>query len=268
MQHGATQLTLDRTRIVQVLAGVCVTLVALGVGAGLLLRGAPPFSVESVARLFLLDAEAVVPAWWTASLLLLCALALPLAAAAVPAHRRRLLLLAVAFVALSVDEASVVHERATGLLNLLLTGDAEGDKPVWVVVALPVVVAVGLYVLPVLRSAPTAVQRRWYLALVLYVGGAVVVEVLVNAVLGVDVESVGYVFAAALEEGLEMLGVVVFLDSALLLAAGGRPGPLVWRLGAPPVSGAVAPVDVELLPGDEAGSLRGEEADRFGHVVD
>lgn len=221
---------LDRRLVLRVLGAVIAALVVLGTVAAIVLEGDVPFVVDSIGRMLLLDEEAVVPSWFSSSLLLLCAVALPVAGAAVPRLRGRFLLLSVVFVGLSVDEAAVLHERATGALLSLGTGSSEGDQPVWILAALPLVAAVGWYLLPVLRALPAAVAKRWWWAVAAYLGGAVVVELLANVLVGREAGT-AYHLGVGLEEGLEMLGVLLFLDSLLLLAAGGRHLRLTWRRG-------------------------------------
>lgn len=223
MENDAPALLgLDRRTIRRVLLGLTAAVVVAGTASALLLRGDVPFAVDSLGRLLLLDEEANLASWWGSSLLLLAAGGLALASGAVPDVRGRMRLLALLLVALSLDEAAIVHERATGALLLLATGNSEGDPPLWVVAALPLVAAVGVFlVLPVLRVLPATVRRLWWVAAGLYLGGALGVEVATNLL--TDRDSVGYAFGVALEEGMEYAGPIVLLDSLLLLlAAGGR----------------------------------------------
>lgn len=226
------QVVLDRHVVLRVLGAVTVVLVVLGTAAAIALDREVPFVVDSLGRMLLLNEEAVIPSWFASSLLLLCAVALPFAATRLPHLRTRFLLLAAVFVALSVDEAAVLHERATGALLSLSSGSSEGDQPVWIIAALPLVAAVGWYLLPVLRALPAPVAKRWWGAVAAYLGGAVVVEIVFNVFVGADAGT-AYHLGVGLEEGLEMLGVLLFLDGLLLLAAGGRHLRLSWRPGAP-----------------------------------
>lgn len=225
------ELVVDRHWLMRVLWGVAGLLVLVGTSAALVLDRDVPLAVDSVGRLFLLNDEAVIPSWFSSSVLLLCAVALPFAAAALPRLRFRFLVLIAVFVGLSVDEAAVIHERATGALLLLGTGSNEGDQPIWVLAALPLVALVTWFALPLLRAVPRDVTRRWCLAGAAYVGGAVVVEVIFNVLVGMDAGT-AYDLGVGLEEGLEIAGVLLFLDGLLLLAAGGRHLRLTWRRGA------------------------------------
>jgi hypothetical protein len=220
-------LRVERSAVRRVLVAVTVLIVLLGTASALLLRGDVPFAVDSLGRMLLLDEEANVASWWGATLLLLAAIGLAVASAAVPERRGRLRILALLLVLLSLDETAILHERATGALLLLATGSPEGDLPVWVIAALPIVAVVAVVlVLPVLRSLPADVRRLWWLAAGLYLGGAIGVEVLTNLL--TDRSTVVYQFGVALEEGMEYAGPIVLLDSLLLLASGGRDLRLRW----------------------------------------
>ena len=219
------QLVVDRRRVLVVLSGLTAVLVVVGTASALLLRSPVPFAVESIARLFLLNEEADVASWWGSVLLLGCAAGFVLASGAAPALRTRLRTLALLLVALSMDETAIVHERATGALALVIRGSSDSDDPLWVVVAVPLVLLVGWYLLPVLRRVPQPVRNRLWLAGALYVGGAVGVELLSALLSG---GSVLREFAVALEEGMEYAGPIVLIDALLLLASGGPQVRIRW----------------------------------------
>lgn len=225
---AAGLLTLDRRAVLRCLLALTAALVVVGTVAALALRAGVPFALDSLGRLVLLDAEANVASWWGSALLLACAGGFVLASGALPEQRWRLRLLAVLLLLLSLDETAILHERATGALLLAATGSAEGDAPVWVLAALPLVALTAWFVLPVLRGLPAAVRRRWWLAGALYLGGAIGVEVVTNLLTGPG--SAAYLLGVALEEGLEYAGPIVLLDSLLLLAGAAPLLPLAWQV--------------------------------------
>ena len=241
LQPRTGQLVIDRRRVLFVLISLTAALVVVGTAAALLLRSSLPFAAESVARLFLLDEEANVASWWGSALLLGCAAAFVLASGAAPELRTRLRVLALLLVALSVDETAIVHERASGALALLSGGSSDADGPLWVAVALPLVLVVGSYLLPVLRSVPAPVKWRLWLAGGLYVGGSVGVELVSNLV---PDSSILRVLTVAIEEGMEFAGPIVLIDALLLLASGG----LQVRLRS--AAGNAERSDPGVVPGD------------------
>lgn len=175
-----------------------------------------PVGLDSLERWFNVNRELGLPAWFSTVLLVFCAQALWLLGdqRAAAAGRRWLWherLLAVVFVYLSVDELLALHE----MLNAPLRDRFDLDGVLtfaWVVVALPLVGLLGLFMIGYLRSLPTPVRRLFLLSGVVYVVGAAGVELVGAAIWsrgGAD--SAAYAAATMLEEGLEMLALVLFL---------------------------------------------------------
>ena len=152
-----------------------------------------------------LDEEESFGTWFSSILLLLSgilSLAVAKAGPAREAHARRWWqVLGVGFLVLSVDEVAGMHE----FLNTLM-----GDTP-WTYVGFPILALVALAFCPFLW------RLRWRTALILllagaiYGGGAVGVEHWT----GSDVNSLGYNMWTALEEGMEMAGVILFIYGVL-----------------------------------------------------
>ena len=109
--------------------------------------------------------------------------------------------LGLAFVFLSVDEVVGMHE----LMNTLM------EENPWTVVGFPVLVLVGLSYLPFLWRYRGRTAVLFVVAGVIYGGGAVGVEHYTDA----DVNSLHYNMWTALEEGMEMYGVIVLIYAIL-----------------------------------------------------
>jgi hypothetical protein len=193
-------------------------LLLLGAGLGLLSGGQPDaFALEAIKNVFWIDNDLNVWAW--ASTLLLALLAL---ASAVTAAVRKIAGLSwgseVVFATvagyLSLDESAALHERLGSL------GERLGATwtYAWVAVGLPIAIVVGLALLWVGRRIDATTRRRLILAGVLYLGGALGVE-MVGGVLYETAElswtSVPYILTASLEEALEAGGVLVALWAIL-----------------------------------------------------
>jgi hypothetical protein len=124
-------------------------------------------------------------------------------------HWSRWAVVSAAFLWVSFDETTSIHE----LLN-------DPDAPAgltrfgWVLVAVPVVVALAVWMYPVLRAVSPPIQRLLVASGILYVGGAVGLEVLSGFFVGIDVV---YGAIAHGEEFLEMAGVVLFIEAMLRL---------------------------------------------------
>jgi hypothetical protein len=181
--------------------------------------------------LFSLSYEGNLPSWYSAMLLFGCSVLLGLAAAdarrSSAPHPRRWALLALVFLYMSLDEAAELHEHLGGLLEL--HGALYFS---WVVPAAVVVAVLGVAYLPFLRDLPVRTRWRFIVAGVIYVGGALLMEL----PLGWWTERAGddnlvYALLDFVEESLELAGTSLFL-AALLDYLGGRG--LVIRVGEAP----------------------------------
>ncbi len=110
-------------------------------------------------------------------------------------------MLGLAFVFLSIDEVVGMHELMSTLME---------ENP-WTVVGFPVLAVVGLSYLPFLWCYRGRTVLLFVLAGLIYGGGAVGVEHFTDA----EVNSLHYNMWTALEEGMEMFGVIVLIYAAL-----------------------------------------------------
>jgi hypothetical protein len=196
---------------------VVVTLVLVAVSAVLAARQGSPLTTERGQLRTYLDVfdETNLPTWWAASLLVVAALACgAVAALSGPGvSRRRWLLLAGLTAALSVDEATVLHERLDRAVLSWLS--AEDFPYLWVVPGLVLGLAVVVSVAGLTRAAPAPARRRLLLGFGLLLGSALGGE----AVQGVLVTEglVGWPFVVTyhLEELGETLGAVALLAGAV-----------------------------------------------------
>jgi hypothetical protein len=129
--------------------------------------------------------------------------------------------LAAIFLYLSVDEAASFHENLgfTGLTATLKSlGDFHGLLSSWVMVGAIFVLIVAVAYLRFLAALPVRTHFLFIIAGALYVGGALGVEILGYRYVfffGEPNVNFTYFMFVAIEEGLEMLGVVVFLYALL-----------------------------------------------------
>lgn len=174
--------------------------------------------LRSLQRWFNVDGEGNVPSWFSCILLFLCAQtmwALSRRSAGEPRQwQRHERALAVVFVYLSIDESTQLHEQTIAPLQRML--DLSGALFFgWIVVAVPLTGLFALLMLGYLRALPARIGRGFMLAGLIYVGGAAGVE-MIGSVLWSEgnVQTVGYVLQTTVEEGLEMVGLLVFLGAA------------------------------------------------------
>ena len=110
-------------------------------------------------------------------------------------------MLGIGFCILSMDEIVGMHE----LVNSML------DEIPWTVIGFPIFAIVGLSYLPFLWFYRWRSSLLFMLAGAIYGGGAVGVEHFTDS----EVNSLHYNMWTALEEGMEMLGVIVFIYAVL-----------------------------------------------------
>lgn len=182
--------------------------------------------------LFHMDGEANLPAWYSASLLLVASLLL--AVIALAKTRQEDLFrwywwgLAAGFAWLSADESAQLHEMLNRPAHAL-PFDADGAFTFpWIALAIPIVAAVGVVYLRFLAGLPAATRTRFLVAAVLYLGAAVGVEMLEAALAdaqGLSAQEPGWTLAGKfgfdymalliVEETFEMIAMAFFIRALL-----------------------------------------------------
>jgi hypothetical protein len=183
---------------------------------------------EGAVPLFSLSYEQNVPTWYAAALLLANALLLAIAAAEARARGGPFVGhwwgACVAMVYISLDEVVEIHEAASKWFSfggVLYFG--------WVIPAAAVLVVLGLLYLPFVRALPPAMRRRSVIAGVVYVGGALGMELPLGWWADrAGTDNLPYALLDAVEESLELLGLTLFL-LALVDYLGERGASLSFR---------------------------------------
>jgi hypothetical protein len=154
---------------------------------------------------FDLDEEESFGTWFNSGLLLIAAVLLMHRARVLRAQgeawHRWWLALGIGFCVLSMDEIAGMHEWVNSMAE---------DTP-WTVIGFPIFVLAGLAYSPFLWHHRWRTGLLFLLAGAIYGGGAVGVEHFTDS----DVNSLHYNMWTALEEGMEMLGVIVLIYTVL-----------------------------------------------------
>ena len=139
--------------------------------------------------------------------------------------------LSAGFLYLAFDEGLSLHERMSIPIQKALGQGALGfHHTYWAIPGLAGLIAVGLFFLGFLRRLPATTRFLFLLAAVVYVGGAIGVEMFSGNYAEAHGERLGYSMVVTLEETLEMAGVIVFIY-ALLDYVARTFGEVRFRLG-------------------------------------
>ncbi|QDT17174.1 hypothetical protein [Alienimonas californiensis] len=216
-------LIVDPRRIVRWLLAVVVVVAAVGTAADWIIYQVadhPDDGLARVARRFDLGHEPSLPAWYSSLALLACGALAALIARVVREDRLWWGLLAALFAGLALDEAVMIHEMADGVTHEALDGGGVLYFT-WVVPGLIFVAGVCALFARFLWRLPARTRWRFILAGGTFVAGAVGMEMAAGAVVdsypteAEGIASPAHIAVQAVEESLEMLGVLLFLAAEL-----------------------------------------------------
>lgn len=152
-----------------------------------------------IFQLFDLDEENNLPTWFSSFLLLNNSVVMYLFKK-MDAGKSQFhwYLLSVGFLILSIDEVAGMHESIHTAIDFN-----------WVYLGVVLVSILGLIFIPFLLSLDRPLAILFIVSGLIYVSGVLGVELLSE---DMDEDSMAYGFATALEEGLEMMGALLFLS--------------------------------------------------------
>lgn len=207
-----------------VLGAVIVALLALHiVGVTLLLY--TPVKTLAVISVLDLDTEQSIGTWVTVLLLgALSVLAYLLYRGAPQTAKRERIcwgILSATFLYLSLDEATSLHEHLIDPVQQSLRISSGPLFFAWVVPALILVALFSILMFRFFRALPAHVQKKLFTAFIVYLLGALGVEMIAGAYWSAQLFSrdLTYRLLNGLEEGLELTGIVIALVALLSHAA-------------------------------------------------
>lgn len=212
-------LRLDVTRLGDALWLAVTIILSLGVLREFAVHYFGVGTVFKDMRHFALDAERSLPSWYenlsmATAAVLLAAIAL-LSHRIDPRNRVHWTVLAVVFLLMAIDGAVSFHEVTVDpLRNAFHLGGIFYFS--WVIIATPVVIGLGLYFIPFLLRLPRPTAIRMVIAGTVFVGGALGTEFLCGYFASTSgTEALPYMVTAAIQEGLESIGMTLFLIALL-----------------------------------------------------
>ncbi len=219
------RIEIEPERVFRVLLTVIILLTILAIAAELTRnfdatdRDALPRTLRIIRRNFNPSAEQTVGTWFTAGMLLGAGLLVAAIAAAARAARdrwaRHWLGVAIILIFLSCDEGASLHEQlGDWVKDVIPTGGP--FLWAWVVPYSIFAAVVGLTYLSFLRALPPDSRRQFILAAAIYIGGALIIEMIEAGITDARGRGGGPVTVlAVVEETAEMAG-VAYLIYALL----------------------------------------------------
>jgi len=204
-------------RVTRALVGVVIGLVLLSVAGQMSKYGLGHPKLQGFVPAFYVDYESNVPTWYSSFALGLAAGLLAVIALVKKMRREAYAwhwaALAALFLLLSIDEVAMFHEYPIAPLR-----EAWGASGLlyytWVVPAMIVVAALAVSFQRFLWRLPRRTGGLFVLAAVVFVGGAIGVEMLSGAqASAAGEENFAYSLIITAEELCEMLGVVIFIHA-------------------------------------------------------
>jgi len=183
--------------------------------------------VMGLTQLLDLNGEGNVPAWYSSTLLFACGLS----AAAVAGRLHRTVRwgwngIALALIAMSLDETAQIHERLT-LPPEFLGPYGPIHNITWVFAGTVIAGAVAGVFLRTVLAAPPRVRKGVFIAGAVYIGGAMGMEMIGGLwALHHGEANVVHAVIDVLEEGGELFGATLFLGTALRYLAILGPAPV------------------------------------------
>lgn len=213
----------------------------------------------SVARQFDLNGEGNLAAWFESSLLgcsalILLALASHFRALEAPlAHRW--VALAALFGAMAIDETAQLHDMFTGPLRRGLEIDFGVFYFAWLLPAVAFLAVCAWYFAPVAFTLPAVIYRRLFLALAVYFGGSVLVEMISGFAAEGGRKSTPYLLVLTVEETCEIAGMLLVVGTLLTLLRMTQPRTTFALLG----EGTIG-----IAPAEAKSAAAAQEAARVG----
>lgn len=218
-----TKVSLNPNRVARILSGLAFFIVIDSTVAVLTdyFTGHSSSFAHKVVKLFYVDLELNVPAFFSMSLLLFAAVLLAgitfLKKKQTDRYVLHWALLSCGFLFMSFDEIVAVHERLIEPMRTVLGEEHLGVLYfAWVVPAIALVLFLALFFLRFLMSLPAKTRISFLLAASLYIGAAIGLELIEGKHSEIyGKENLIYITLTTIEETLEMTGAIVFIWALL-----------------------------------------------------
>lgn len=213
---------LNPSSIARALGAVALLLVLASAAGQLTVYLTGHEQVYGLVRLFNVDTELNLPAFFSTFILVFAALLLAvitvLEKKRMATHASHWAVLAFGFLLMAVDEAVSLHEMLVEPTRKLLGDDNLGAFYfAWVIPGIVIVLVLALYFLKFLLHLPAKTRFTFLAAAIIYLGGAIGLELIGGRYAELHgTHNLNYNMFATVEESLEMAGVIIFIRALLI----------------------------------------------------
>jgi hypothetical protein len=176
---------------------------------------------HKLVKLFYVDLEMNVPAFFSMTMLLIASFLLAIIAFLKKQEKAAFVLqwttLSLGFLLMAFDEVIAVHERLIEPMRAVLGEENLGVLYfAWVVPAIPLVICLGVLFLRFLWNLPAKTKTCFILAGAIFLGGAIGCELIESAYCEIyGKENLLYMIQTTIEESMEMGGIILFIYALL-----------------------------------------------------
>jgi len=206
---------LSIVRIFRILGIIAVLLVLASVAVSLVKHLTGHSSAYGLIPLFNVDAEGNIPTFFSTFLLLFAAALLGvitiLKKKQMDSYSLYWTVLSFGLFYMAVDEASAIHEKLIYPIRVLLGNGKLGIFSfAWVIPFILIICVLALFFVRFLMHLPPKTKLTFLVAAILYIGGAIGLELIEGSYTEVHGLDFTYSMMTAIEESLEMAGIIIF----------------------------------------------------------
>lgn len=215
------EILLDRGTIVRVLTATSCFLLIASIAGQVLKYGFGHKRAYGLTPLFYVDLEGNIPTFFSGILLLLASLLLAfitvLKRASQDAYSRHWAILSLILLYMAVDETCHLHEMLHKPGKWVLGPHAHAIFTyAWIIFGIGMVAAVALSYFKFFLHLPPQTQRQFFTAAAVFLSGAIAIELVESYYHGLyGDQTFLYSMFATVEEGLEMAGVIIFINALM-----------------------------------------------------
>jgi hypothetical protein len=216
------QLSLNYNFMARILRLIVVLLAMVSFSGQLIIYWTGHKRIYGLIQLFDLDFEHNIPTFFSTTLILICFLLLIAISSLKSSHREYFVfhwqVLAAIFFLMAIDETASIHERLVDpTRKILSSGNHLGIFHFsWVIPGIAFIALLSIFFLQFWLHLPAKTRYSFLVAAIVYISGVIGFEMIGGYYAELyGKENLIYNFFVTIEESLEMIGIIVFIESLL-----------------------------------------------------